>query len=323
MYCPYFGFAEEAFGVCPDARFFFSSSQHAEASASLYYAVSQRRGFAVLIGAPGLGKTSILVHLAESIAAQARVAFFVHPEFEGGAVLESVLLAMGLEPEIDPVRRHRQLHAFLLGLQREGKTCVVIFDEAQHLNAESLETIRMLSNFETPRQKLVQFILAGQPALGDLLRAPECEQILQRVNIIAHLEPLGAEEVGQYIAHRTQSAGAIRNPFSPEAIRAIAAASKGVPRNINTLCFNALTLAFADEKKCVDAACVAEVVKDRMILERRPPVSGGVRPSFAFSVDAAHPSLLQSIRQSGRPFFLAAAFMLITVVCVGAAFISR
>ena len=192
-YSPYFNFREEPFGVSPDDRFFFASSQHAEASASLYYAISQRRGFAVLIGAPGLGKTSVLVNLAERIASEARVAFFVHPKFEGGAVLESVLLAMGLEPETDAVRRHRQLYAFLLELARQGKTCVVIFDEAQHLDAESLETIRMLSNFETPRQKLIQFILAGQPALADLLRAPECEQILQRVNIVARRRALGRQ----------------------------------------------------------------------------------------------------------------------------------
>ena len=323
MYCAYFGFAEEAFGVSPDARFFFPSSQHAEASAALYYAVSQRRGFAVLIGAPGLGKTSILVNLAERIAAGARVAFFVHPEFEGGAVLESVLLAMGLEPESDPVRRHRQLHAFLLELHREGKTCVVIFDEAQHLDAESLETIRMLSNFETPRQKLIQFVLAGQPALADLLRSPECEQILQRVNIVARLEPLGAQQVEQYIAHRVARAGASRNPFLPEAVRAIATASKGVPRNINTLCFNALTIAFAVEKQSVDAACVAEVVRDRMVVESDAAVSDGVSEPFSVSGVAAPRLFLQSGRQLSRPFFLAAAFMLITLVCVGAAIVSQ
>jgi general secretion pathway protein A len=322
MYCSYFGFAEEAFGVSPDARFFFSSSQHAEASASLYYAVSQRRGFAVLIGAPGLGKTSILVHLAESIAAEARVAFFVHPEFEGGAALQSVLLAMGLEPEPDPIRRHRQLHAFLLALQREGKTCVVIFDEAQHLNAESLETIRMLSNFETPRQKLIQFVLAGQPALANLLRSPECEQILQRVNIVARLEPLCAEDVEQYIAHRVARARGPRNPFLPEAMRAISAASKGVPRNINTLCFNALTVAFALEKPSVDAACVAEAVSDRMVIEGDTAISDSMPDSFSVSGVAATQLFHQPDPQSGRPFFLAAAFMLL-LVCVGAAFVSR
>ncbi len=318
MYWHSFGFAEDAFGVSPDTRFFFASSQHAEASAALYYAVSQRRGFAVLIGAPGLGKTSILVNLAERIAAEARVAFFVHPEFERGAVLQSVLLAMGLEAEPDPVRSHRQLHSFLLQLHREGKTCVVIFDEAQHLDADSLESIRMLSNFETPRQKLIQFVLAGQPALADLLHSPDCEQILQRMNIVAHLDPLNAKQVEQYIAHRVAIAGARRNPFLPDAVRAITAASKGVPRNINTLCFNALNLALAEGKSRVDANCVAEVVQDRMAVEGQRAVAEEAPEAFVFSGIAASPSFLQSV----RPFFLAAVFMLVALVCLGGALVS-
>ncbi len=260
MYSSYFGFREDPFGVSPDARFFFSSPQHAEAGASLYYAIAQRRGFAVLIAPPGLGKTTVLVNLVESISSQARVAFFVHPRFESGSVLESVLLAMGLDPAPDAVGRHRQLHTFLLNLCREGKTCVVIFDEAQNLTAESLETIRMLSNFETPRQKLVQFILAGQPGLADLLHAPECEQILQRINTVARLAPLSPSEVDAYIAHRLACAGASANPFSRGAVSAIASASRGVPRNINTLCFNALTLAFAVGSRTVKASDVREVV---------------------------------------------------------------
>lgn len=307
MYTPYFGFTEEPFGVSPDARFFFPSAQHAEAAAALYYAIAQRRGFAVLIGAPGLGKTSVLVHVAERIAAQAKVAFFVHPKFEGGAVLESVLLAMGLEPEPDSVRRHRQLHEFLLGLHRQGKTCVVIFDEAQHLDVESLETIRMLSNFETPRQKLIQFILAGQPALATLLRAPACEQILQRVNTIAHLEPLAPRDIEQYIAHRLKMAAAPRSPFTPGAVRAIAAASGGVPRNVNTICFNALTVAFAEEKQFVDEACVAEVLKDRAVITgEAPPAVSAVPDPAVLSVPAPAQSL--------RPFLVAAAVLLVAAI---------
>jgi general secretion pathway protein A len=262
MHFQYFGFREEPFGVTPDARFFFPSPQHAEACASLYYAIAQRRGFAVLIGAPGLGKTTTLVNVAARMAARARIAMFVHPRFETASALESVLLAMGLEPEPLVTRRHSQLHDFLLDLYRQGKTCVVIFDEAQNLTAESLESIRMLSNFETPRQKLIQFILAGQPGLARLLRAPECEQVLQRVNIIARLEPLTARQTEQYIARRLDYVGAAHNPFSAAALRAIAAASKGVPRNINTICFNALTLAFALGKRIIDEADINEVVKD-------------------------------------------------------------
>jgi general secretion pathway protein A len=316
MYRQHFGFREQPFGVSPDSRFFFSSSQHAEASAALYYAIAERRGFAMLIGAPGLGKTTVLVNLAQRLVQDARVAFFVHPRFEGGAILESVLLAMGLEPESDAIRRHRQFRAFLLDLYRQGKTCVVILDEAQNLDAESLETIRMLSNFETPRQKLIQFVLAGQPALARLLRAPECEQILQRVNTIARLEPLTAPDVEKYIAHRVAAAGAARNPFLPAAVRAIAAASQGIPRNINTLCFNALTLAFAGDKKTVDETCVGEVVKDRVLEDLAPVGVGRSAPTPA--VVPAPVVLATSAGVSLRAVFLTAA-MFIGYLCAGAA----
>ena len=332
MYSSYFGFREDPFGVSPDARFFFSGSQHAEAGASLYYAIAQRRGFAVLIAPPGLGKTTVLVNLTEKLSSQARVAFFVHPRFESGSVLESVLLAMGLDPAPDVVGRHRQLHTFLLKLCREGRTCVVVFDEAQNLTAESLETIRMLSNFETPRQKLIQFVLAGQPALADLLRAPECEQILQRVNTVARLAPLAPPEVESYIAHRLLCVGASANPFSSSAVSAIASASCGVPRNINTLCFNALTRAFALGSPTVRASDIREVAatlslhpdaaprpvshsdpRSRSHTDPRPPESSP-RPHLPISV--------KPLRTSARPFFLAAAVALLALVFVGVAFVA-
>jgi general secretion pathway protein A len=213
MYAPFFTFREDPFGVSPDSQYFFPSKQYAEASATLYYAIAQRRGFAVLIAPPGLGKTSTLVHFAERIKQEARVAFFVHPHLVDGCVLDSVLLAMGLEPAADAVGRHRQLHAFLLDLERQGKTCVVIFDEAQNLTLESLETICMLSNFETPRHKLIQFVLAGQTELTNLLSAPQCEQVRQPINLVARLQPLSPAQVRVYVTHRLNAAGAPSNPF--------------------------------------------------------------------------------------------------------------
>lgn len=316
MYCEHFGFDKEPFGVSPDARFFRPTAQHAEATAALYYAISQRRGFAVLIGPPGLGKTSVLVNLAERIAAEARVVFFVHPKIEGAAVLESVLFAMGINPEPDPTQRLRQLNRFLLGLYNDGKTCVVMFDEAQHLSVESLETIRMLSNFETS-QKLIQFVLAGQPALADLLNAPECEQVLQRVSVIARLERLSEQQVEAYIEDRTKIAGASENPFTPGAVRAIAEASKGIPRNINTLCFNALTLAFSDGRKTVDAECVHQTVRDLNLSTVAPPGRANSAPAVQIALSP------ESARWWRRPLLLAAAVMLLTAVCFAPAFIAR
>jgi len=309
MYHDHFALVTEPFGVTPDARFFFSSEQHVEASASLYYTVAQRRGFAVLIGHPGLGKTSVLVNLAERIAGEARVAFLVHPHLSGGAVLDSVLLAMGLEPASDPVERLRQFHNFLLDLSRQGKTCLVIIDEAQNLGFEALETIRMLSNFEAPTHKLIQFILAGQPALEDLLRRPEAEQILQRVNSITRLHPLNEKQLGDYITHRLSIAGRQEKLFTPAAIRALAQLSGGIPRNVNTLCFNALTLAFAEGKKTVDADCIAQTAFERFADAPRPSVpESNSNSTFNFSAPAHY-----------RPSraLVTAALTLLTLVCAG------
>jgi general secretion pathway protein A len=309
MYHDHFGLVTEPFGVTPDARFFFLSEQHVEASASLYYAVAQRRGFAVLVGQPGLGKTSVLVNLAERIAGEARVAFLVHPHLSGSEVLGSVLLAMGLEPASNSVERLRQFHNFLLDLSRQGKTCLVIIDEAQNLGFEALETIRMLSNFEAPTHKLIQFILAGQPALEDLLRRPEAEQILQRVNSITRLHPLSEKQLGDYIAHRLSVAGRQEKLFTPAALRVLAEASGGIPRNVNTLCFNALTLAFAEGKKTIDADCIAQTASERFAESPRPAVSASVpASSFNFSGPARY-----------RPSraLITAALTLLTLVCAG------
>jgi general secretion pathway protein A len=324
MYCNFFGLATEPFGISPDSRFFFASAQHVEASASLYYTIAQRRGLAVLIAPPGLGKTSVLVNLAERIAGEARVALFVHPQFEGDAVLDSVLLAMGLEPEADPVRRLRQFHAFLLDLHRKGKTCVVIIDEAQNLSFPALETIRMLSNFEAPDQKLIQFILAGQPGLADLLRAPECEQILQRVNVIARLEPLSAQEIGRYLTHRVAVAGGGRSLFSIAAIKALIEISRGIPRNINTLCFNALTSAFADGKKIVDADCLLQVARERDLTEMRDP-SKPVARLQTTAVTCQEPAMQFSAVPDKPPLraLAMAVLTLFTLLGVGAAMAAK
>jgi general secretion pathway protein A len=316
MYSKFFGMMAEPFGVSPDPRFFFSSEQHAEATASLYYTITQRRGFAALIGHPGLGKTSVLVNLAQRMAGEARIAFLVHPQFGGDAVLESVLLAMGLEPVADPVGRLRQLHKFLLDLQSQGKTCVVIIDEAQNLGPQALETIRMLSNFEAPSQKLIQFILAGQPGLAELLRAPECEQLLQRINVVARLEPLGPKEAGEYVAHRLSIAGARRDLFSPSALKALLEASQGVPRNINTLCFNTLTLAFAEGKKAVDVDCVLRAARERDLNEPGP-VASKAAPVKASAAEfkLSTPSVYLPARA-----LLTAALALITLIGAGVLF---
>lgn len=262
MYHRYFRFAEEPFDVTPDPQFFFASAQHTEAAASLYYSVIQRRGFAALIAAPGLGKTSVVVSLLPRLRERAEVVFLVHPKLDADALLESVLQGLGINPDTERSKRSQQLAEYLFELDRRNRSCVVILDEAQNLSFEALESVRMLSNYELPGRKLVQFILVGQPALGALLTRPECEQIRQRINIVARLQPLTPEYVAAYIETRIRKAGGSGNPFTPEAIRTIAALSGGVPRVVNTLCFNALGLAFADRSRVVTELHVSDAWAD-------------------------------------------------------------
>ena len=245
MYHAHFALREEPFGVSPDHRFFMQTEQHREALATLYYAIRQRRGFALLLGSAGLGKTSVLVQLLQMLEGEAETAYLPHPYFDRANVLESILLALGLNVTGSVAQNHRIFYKYLTDTRQAGKTCVVIFDEAQGLTQDTLETIRMLSNFETPREKLLQIVLAGQLRLGDTLRKPECEQIRQRLNAITRLAPLTGAEVHEYVSHRLKAAGASVSLFAPDALDAVAAASGGVPRNVNTICFNSLTLAYA------------------------------------------------------------------------------
>jgi general secretion pathway protein A len=302
MYHAHFALKEEPFGVSPDRRFFMPTEQHREALATLYYALRQRRGFALLTGRAGLGKTSVLVQLVQMLEGHAEVAYLPHPYFDRATVLESILLSLGVNSTGSLAQDHRLFYKYLLETHRSGKTCVVIFDEAQDLNHDTLETIRMLSNFETPTEKLLQIVLAGQPRLAETLQQRECEQIRQRLNVVARLKPLDGREVHEYIAYRLHAAGAGADLFAPAALDAIAAASGGVPRNVNTICFNSLTLAYALGSSQVGCDEVAEAVRD---LDLTTDDSNTV----AIVSDPA--VSLQPIKRSVRPVSVAGSIVLV------------
>jgi general secretion pathway protein A len=265
MYQSYFGLREEPFGVTPDPRFFYETEQHQEAVATAFCAIRQRRGFALLVGAPGLGKTSVLFTLVRFLKSRAQVAYLANPCYDAHTVLDAILAGFGLESAPSAAANQRLFYQYIVKAQQAGRTCVVIFDEAQDLSRDTLEAIRMLSNFETPSGKLVQIVLAGQPRLAETLCQPECEQIRQRISAISRLAPMDRRHSREYIAHRLDVAGGSLDLFSPAATEAIIAASGGVPRNINTLCFNSLMLAFAQERRQAGAGEVAEACRDLRI----------------------------------------------------------
>jgi type II secretory pathway predicted ATPase ExeA len=262
MYQAYFALREEPFGVSPDGRYFLETEQHREALATLYYGIRQRRGFALLVGGAGLGKTSVLVQLIKRLEHEAETAYLPHPYFDSSTVLESILTSLGLDASPSLARNHRLFYEYLIKTQRTGKTCVVVFDEAQNLNRGTLEAIRMLSNFETSSAKLVQIVLAGQPPLAGALRRPDYEQIRQRLNVIARLQPLDKAQVREYMEHRLKVAGGSTSLFTPSALDSIFDGSGGVPRNVNTICFNSLTLAYALNQRQVSREAVTEVLRD-------------------------------------------------------------
>jgi general secretion pathway protein A len=264
MYLKFFGLQEQPFGVTPDPRFLYLSAAHREAIASLYYGIEAGRGFLGLIAKPGMGKTTILFHLLEKFRSTARTAFIFQTQCNSREFLRFLLGELGYEGDgADFVRLHEEFNKRLLQEARAGNRFIVVVDEAQNLDSSVLETVRLLSDFETPRAKLLTIILAGQPELAGKLASPGLNQLRQRVSIVNRIEPLPSWEIKNYIEHRIKVAGYKGDPlFTAEALAEVGNFTEGVPRNINNFCFNALSLACALRQKTIDLAVVQEVISD-------------------------------------------------------------
>ena len=264
MFLDFFGLREQPFGVTPDPRYLYLGPGHREALASLYYGIEANRGFLSLIARPGMGKTTLLFHLLAKFDHTARTAFIFQTQCSSREFMRFLLAEIGIESDSqDFVRMHEQFNRCLVQEARAGKRFIVVIDEAQNLDASVLETVRLLSDFETPQAKLLQIILVGQPGLADKLATPSLLQLRQRITSVSGLSPLTREETVKFIDHRLQVAGH-QGPrlFSPEALELIAQVSEGIPRQINNYCFHALSLACAMRKKTVDTGMVREVVHD-------------------------------------------------------------
>jgi len=264
MFLKHFGLEEQPFGVTPDPRFLYLSSAHREALASLYYGIEANRGFLGLIAQPGMGKTTLLFHLLEKFRTSAHTAFIFQTQCNSREFMRFLLAEVGYEEDTqDLVRLHDEFNRRLLAEARAGRRMIVVVDEAQNLAPEVLETVRLLSDFETPRAKLMHIILSGQPQLADKLASPALAQLRQRVSILHGLEALTFSEVKNYIEHRLKIAGYNGGaPFTPEAYEMVAKFTQGIPRNVNNFCFNAFALACALQKTTVDADIANEVISD-------------------------------------------------------------
>ncbi len=264
MFLDFYGLREQPFGVTPDPKYLYWTASHREALASIHYGLLSNLGFVALIAPPGLGKTTLLFHLLEKMRGVARTAFVFQTQCSPHEFLRYVMADLGCPvDEHDPVALHARLNNMLIEQASAGKRFVLIIDEAQNLDRPVLETVRLLSDFETPSRKLIQIVLAGQPRLGAQLASYGMVQLRQRISIAAQLHPLSPAEVHAYIAHRLRVAGFQgAPPFTGEAFRLISSVSAGIPRNVNSLCFNALTLGCARHRKTIDGSIIREVISD-------------------------------------------------------------
>lgn len=280
MYEHYFGFTEKPFSLTPDPRFLFWSESHTNALELLQYAIQRGEGFAVVTGDIGTGKTTLCRALLERTDSRTFTALLLNPFLSEEDLLRTILHDLGVVSRRDerfarPLSKQdliNILHDFLVSLVPLGARAVLLIDEAQNLPLPILEQIRILSNIETDKEKLLQIILVGQLNLLPLLRSPELRQLDQRISIRCQLRPLTADEVSSYIANRLAVANGTRAvTFSPEALARVHRYSGGIPRVINLLCDRALLGAFSAETTWIDGALIDLAAESLDLRESEQP----------------------------------------------------
>jgi general secretion pathway protein A len=265
MYHRFFGLEKDAFGMTPDPEFLFLTAAHREALAGLTYAILNRKGFVVLTGDAGTGKTTLLARIFQSVPAErAQFSVVLNPTLTPSEFLEMALLDFGMTNiPASKAQRLTLFQEFLIDACQRHQAAVLVVDEAHKLPPDVLEEIRLLSNFERAEGKLLQIVLAGQTELGDVLNRQDMRQLKQRIAVRLAIHPLSVSEVDNYIRHRWQKAGASKpHPFQPEAIACIGQCSRGIPRLVNALCDNALALACGEGRTAVDVSQIVEVARD-------------------------------------------------------------
>ncbi|HHO69013.1 MAG TPA: hypothetical protein ENK12_08285, partial [Gammaproteobacteria bacterium] len=265
MYENHFGLTERPFSIAPDPRFLYMSPRHREALAHLLYGVGEGGGFVQLTGEVGTGKTTVCRCLLEQLPGGVDVALILNPRLTGLELIASLCDELGVDYPAGTTSTKVLIDALnqrLLQAHAEGRRTVMIIDEAQNLSAEALEQVRLLTNLETNREKLLQIILIGQPELRELLARDDLRQLSQRITARCHLVPIGRAETAAYIRHRLQVCGATEALFSERAVDLVHRLSGGVPRLINVLCDRAMLGAFVEGKRRVDPAVVRRAARE-------------------------------------------------------------
>ena len=263
MYLNFYMLDEKPFNTTPDPKFLFLTPAHREALAQLVYGVQENKGFIVLTGEVGTGKTTLLHTLRRRLDGNTPVAFVTNSLLPFDGVLEYMLEDFGIHAGgASSAQRLVALNQFLIERRRAGQTAILILDEAQNLAPETLEQVRLLSNFETPTDKLLQILLVGQPELKLKLQLPELRQLRQRIGLHATIRPLTPDEVRDYVQSRLRVAGAPDlRLFTDPAARRIAEYSGGVPRLVNIVCDHCLLIGYADQRRRIERDIVEQAIE--------------------------------------------------------------
>ena len=301
MYERFYQLRERPFALSPDPEYLYPSRVHQEALDYLRYGLESHAGFLVITGEIGSGKTTLLQAALRNVDGHTTVARIVNTMLEPRELLESIMLDFGLDAagRGKPVLL-RDLAQFLVDQRLAGRVVLVVIDEAQNLSLATLEELRMLSNLETEKSKLLQVILVGQPNLRDKLATPELEQLRQRITISYHLSPLDAGETANYINHRLRRA-ALGPPleFPREATDLVHARSRGVPRIINVICDAALVFGYAEERRQIDRRVIQDVLAELETTGVLPALSEREARVEAPAL-SAHESRVEASALSGR-----------------------
>lgn len=264
MYEKFYGFTDKPFNMTPDSKFFYPSSKHEEALNCILLAISQRSGFVVITGEIGSGKTTVCRALINRLDPTTKIALILNTHLGKKELLTTILEDLGIEyKSTSKTHLLSALNKYLVKQTTNDTNVVLIIDEAQNLTPLVLEEVRMLSNFETEKEKLIQIVLIGQPELRKRLMLPRLEQFRQRIVLQYHIEPLNYRETEEYIKHRLRKAGnETAEIFAQDAIEEIYKYSNGIPRLINLACHNALINGLLYEAESITADIVVEAIKE-------------------------------------------------------------
>jgi len=266
MYYDYYGFTEEPFSITPDPTFLYMSPGHEEVLTSIIYGIQGRRGIIAVMGEVGIGKTTLLNTALEWLSAKTKVAYVINFDVNFDDLLSMAITKLGLATsgqKLSKIEALQRLNDFALKQLSEGGSIALIVDEAQNLDQRAMENLRLLSNMETAKHKLIQIVLSGQPELEKKLARPELRQLTERISIRRYLKPLQDKETYEYIQHRLDVAQYNGPPlFHPEAQHLIWRVSQGIPRKINILCDNALFIGYRERHEQIESSLIKRAVED-------------------------------------------------------------